>query len=258
MLKPTTHMGIEFDPTKDSNFISYLDTNNLYGWAMSKQLPTSGFEWMTDDELDNWKHLSCFLEVDLEYPEDLHDLHNDYPLATECVRIGNVEKLIPNLNNKTNYVVHYENLKLYTSLGLNIQRLIKVLNSKNIWLQEYINLNTKLRIEAKQSGNNFEVDFFKLMNTSVFGKTLKNIKNMVDIRLISSDNVAQKLTAKPNFYHCTIFNENLIAVYMKKTNLYFNKPVYPGMSILDLSKSLMYDFHYNYNKTNMVITQNCS
>ena len=75
------YMGTEFDPTQDSKFISYLDANNLYDWAMSKQLPMSGFEWMTDDELDDWKHLNCFLEVVLEYPEDLHDLHNDYPLA---------------------------------------------------------------------------------------------------------------------------------------------------------------------------------
>ena len=97
-------METQFDPTKDSNFFSYLDANNVYGWAMSKQLPTSGFEWMTDDELDDWKHLSCILEVDLEYPEDLHDIHNDYPLAPECVKIGNVEKLISNLKNKTNYV----------------------------------------------------------------------------------------------------------------------------------------------------------
>ena len=81
-----------------------------------KTIPTSGFELMTDDELDDWKHLSCFLEVDLEYPEDLHNLHNDYPLAPKRVKIGNVEKLIRNLNNKTNYVVHYENLKLYESL----------------------------------------------------------------------------------------------------------------------------------------------
>ena len=114
------YMGVEFDPTKDSKFISYFDANNLYGWALSKQLPTSGFDWMTDDELDDWKHLSCFLEVDLEYPEDLHDLHNDYPLAPERVKIGNIEKLISNLNHKTNYVVHYENLKLYDSLDLNI------------------------------------------------------------------------------------------------------------------------------------------
>ena len=77
-----------------------------------KKLPTSRFKWMTDDELDDWKHLSCILEVDLEYPEDLRDLHNDYPLTPERIKIGNVEKLIPNLNNKTNYVVHYENFEI--------------------------------------------------------------------------------------------------------------------------------------------------
>ena len=98
-------METEFDPAEKSKFIQYLDANNLYGWAMSKQLPTSGFKWMTDNQLDDWKHLSCFLEVDLEYPEDLHDLHNDYPLAPERIRIKNVQKLIPNLNNQTNYVV---------------------------------------------------------------------------------------------------------------------------------------------------------
>ena len=87
------------------------------------------------------------------------------------------------------------------------------------------------------------------MNNSVFGKTLENIRNMVDIRLISSDKVAQKLAAKPNFDRCKIFDEHLIAFHMKKTKLYFNKPVYHGMSILDLSKSLMYDFQCNYIKT---------
>ena len=87
------------------------------------------------------------------------------------------------------------------------------------------------------------------MNNSVFGKTLENIRNRVDIRLISLNKIAQKLAAKPNYDLCTIFNENLIAVHMKKTKLYINKPVYLGMGILDLSKSFMYDFHYNYMKT---------
>ena len=81
------YMGTEFDPTKDSKFISYLDNNNLYGWAMSKQLARSLFKWMTDNELDDWKHLGCFLGVDLEYLEDVLDLHNEYPLAPERVKI---------------------------------------------------------------------------------------------------------------------------------------------------------------------------
>ena len=117
---------------------------------------------MTDDELDDWKHLSCLLEVDLEYPEDLRDLHNDYPRAPERIKIGNVEKLITNLNNKTNYVVHCENLKLYESLGLKIIKIHRGIKFKeSAWLEQYINLNTKLRTKTKQSGNNFEVDFFQ-------------------------------------------------------------------------------------------------
>ena len=154
------YMRTEFDPAEESKLISYLDANNLYGWAISKQLPTYGLEWMTDVELDDRKHLSCILKVDLEYPEDLHDLHNDYPLAPERVIIGDVEKLIPNLNNKTNYVVHYENLILYESLGWNITKIHRGIKfEESALLEEYINLNTKLRIEAKQSGNTFEVDF---------------------------------------------------------------------------------------------------
>ena len=117
---------------------------------------------MTDDELDDWKHLSCFLEVDLEYSKDLHNLHKDYPLAPERIKIRIVEKLIPNLNNKTNYVVHYENLKLYESLGLKITKIhIGIKFKESTWLEEYINLNTRLRIEAKQRGNNVEVNFFQ-------------------------------------------------------------------------------------------------
>ena len=130
------YMGTEFDPAEESKFISYLDANNLYGWAMSKQLPTFGFKWMIDDELDDWKHLSCFLEVDLEYPEDLHDHHNDYPLALEHIKIRNVAKLIPNLNNKINYDVHYENLKLYESLGIKITKIHRFITfQESAWLE---------------------------------------------------------------------------------------------------------------------------
>ena len=193
----------------------------------------------------------CIIEVDLEYPEQLHDLHNDYP--PERVKIGNVEKLIQNLNNKTHYVEHYENLKLYESLGFKITKIHRGIKfEESAWLAEYINQNTKLRIEAEQSGNDFAVNFFKLMNNSALGKTLENIRNRVDIQLISSDKVAKKLEAKPNYVRCMIVDENLIAVHIKRTKLYFNKPVSLGMSILVLNKSLIYDFHffhYNYIKT---------
>ena len=134
--------------------------------------------------------------------------------------------------------MQYEQLKLYESLGLKITKIHRCIKlEESAWPEEYINLTTKLRIEARLSGNNFEVDFFKLMNNSIFGKTLENIRNRVDIRLISSDKVAQKLAAKPSYDRCTIFDENLIAFHMKKTKICFNKQVYLSMSILYLSKS---------------------
>ena len=125
----------------------------------------------------------------------------------------------------------------------NIHRGIKFEESQ--WLEKYIVFNTELRTAV---ANEFEKDFFKLMNNSVFGKTMENIRNRVDIKLVNTKKQAEKLSAKPNFNHCNIFSEDLVAIHVKKTKLVFNKPVYLGMCILDLSKTLMYDFHYNYIK----------
>ena len=100
------YMNEMYDPSTESTYIQYLGANNLYGWAMSKPLPTHGFEWMNESELENWKSIPCILEVDLDYPESLHDMHSDYPLAPERMILNKMEKLAPNLNNKKNYVVH--------------------------------------------------------------------------------------------------------------------------------------------------------
>ena len=240
------YMGKSFKDIEPSKYITYLDANNLYGRAMSKPLPTHGFKWMKVSELETWEKHSCILEVDLEYPKSLHDLHSDYPLAPEQIEVNKVLKLIPNLGDKKKYILHYENLKQYLSLRLkliNIRRGIKF--EENQWLEKYIALNTDLRTVAK---NEFEKDFSKLMNNSAFGKTMENIRNRVDIKLVNNKKQAEKLSAKPNFNHCNIFSEDLAAIHMKKTKLVFNKPVYLGMCILDLSKTLMYDFHYNYIK----------
>jgi len=234
-------MGESFDKRKPSSFITYLDANNFYGWAMSKPLPTHGFEWMTEQELDNWRSIPCILEVDLEYPKELHDLHNDYPLAPESLKLGVVDKLIPNLSDKHHYAVHYENLKLYDSLGLKVSRVHRGIQFKESdWIKKYIDLNISLRTKAS---NDFVKDFYKLMNNSVFGKTMENIENRVDVRLVTNERDAIKLASKPNYDSRTIFDENLIAMHTKRTKLVYNKLIYLGMCILDLSKTLMYDFH---------------
>ena len=250
------YMGNRFNKNKLSKYLMYLDANNLYGCAMSEKLPVHSFKWLSSGEMEKlfnnrvvqiWEKTPCILEVDLEYPENLHDLHNDYPFCPERVECKNgVEKLIPNLRNKTKYVIHYKNLIQCLKAGIKLKKIhrgIKFIESE--WMKPYIEMNTNLRTKAK---NNFEKDFFKLMNNSVFGKTMENIRNRVNVKLVNTEERLKKLSAKPNYKSCKIFNENLISVHMKKTSLTMNKPVYLGMCILDLSKTIMYDFHYNYIK----------
>lgn len=266
----------EYYENKPSKYIMYLDANNLYGWAMSQYLPTGGFKWMTQKQIDNidlakYKEDSkngLILEVDLKYPQDLHNFHNDYPLAPEKVKVtdsmlsnyskriadkynistGLVYKLIPTLSNKEKYVLHYRNLQLYIDLGLKVSKVHRVLEfNQSPWLKQYIAFNTEKRKNAK---NAFEKEFFKLMNNSVFGKTMENIRKRVDVRLVTDEKKLLKLTSKPTYVSCKIFNENLVAVHKIKETITLNRPAYVGMSILDLSKTLMYDFHYKYIKKN--------
>ena len=266
----------EYDDKAPSKYIMYLDANNLYGWAMSQYLPTGGFRWMTQKQIDKtnlalYKEDSkkgLIIEVDLEYPKELHDLHNDYPLAAEKIKVekemlskyckkisdeykistGLVYKLIPTLSNKEKYVLHYRNLQLYLDLGLKVSKVHRVLEfDQSPWLKQYIDYNTEKRKNAK---NDFEKDFFKLMNNSVFGKTMENIRKRVDVRLVTDEKKLLKLTSKPTYVSSKIFNENLVAVHKIKETLTLNRPAYVGMSILDLSKTLMYKFHYKYIKRN--------
>ena len=250
----------DYNPDEESTYIQYLDANNLYGWAMSQQLPTHGFSWMRNltkervmDILDKANHSMSNLgkrgyifEVDLEYPKKLWGQHNDYPLAPEKMIVNGVEKLICHFKPRKNYVVHYRNLRQYLEMGMRITAVHRGISFyQSSWMEPYIRKNTELR---KTAANSFEKDFFKLMNNSVFGKTIENIRKRQNIFLIDDRKKAAKLTSRPNFDRATIFDRNLIAVHMKRTEVYFNKPVYVGQAILDLSKTLMFDFHYNYIK----------
>ena len=200
----------------------------------------------------------------MEYPPELHHLHNDDPLAPEKMvvkpevlsdysreileregmTIGKVEKLIPNLRDKEEHVLHYRNLQLYLSLGLKLKKIHRALKfSQSNWLEPYIAFNTKKRAGAK---NAFEKDFFKLMNNSVFGKTMENLRKRSNIQFVTDSRKMERLATRPTYVSHKIFHENLVAVNSKQTKLRLNKPSYVGMVILELSKTLMYDFHYNY------------
>ena len=145
------YMDDKFNLSEPSKYIQYLDANNLYGVAMSMKLPTCGFKWMNDEELIAWRKIPCILEVDLEYPNELHDLHNDYPLAPERIMCENrVEKLIPNLRNKEKYVIHHKNLKQYLDLGLRLTHIYRGIKfEESEWLKPYIDKNTELRAKKR-------------------------------------------------------------------------------------------------------------
>ena len=232
---------------------------------MTQDLPINGFRWISNKEFNLAKlpeGKGLILEVDLEYPKELHDMHNDFPLAPEKMEIRNhmlsdyckqfnlkvegVTKLIPNLQPKKNYVLHYKNLKQYIELGLKVTKVHRVLEfNQSPWLKKYIDFNTEKRKVAKSE---FEKNFFKLMNNSVFGKTIENLRKRVNVSLITNPKKLLKHSSKPSFVSSKIFNENLVAVQKIKESLTLNCPAFVGMAILDLSKTLMYNMHYNYIK----------
>ena len=152
------------------------------------------------------------------------------------MKIGREGKLLPNPKDKKEYVALDQALKFKM-----VHQVIEFQHSK--WMKAYIMLNTRLRIAAK---NGFEKDFYKLMNNSVFGKTMENIRNHNNMKLVTSDNKYLKHVMKPNFKGGHPFSKHLFAVEMGKTEITMNKPVYLGQAILDLSKTLMYEFHYDY------------
>jgi hypothetical protein len=158
----------------------------------------------------------------------------------------NTSKLVCSLSDKRNYVIHIKNLQLYISLGLKIKKVHKVLSfSQKAWLKPYIDFNTNQRKYAK---NDFEKDFYKLMNNSVFGKTMENVRNRINFELVCNESRLLKLAGREQYQGHILFGtdeDHIAGVSMAKTNIVLDKPIYVGMSILDLSKTLMYNFHYN-------------
>ena len=219
---------------------------------MIQKLPTGEFYWVDPsqfipDNIDfyaNCENEGCLLEEDVRYPKELYDLHNDHPFMREKMKINGVEKLVPNLNDKKNYVVHIKALNQALKHGLILEKVHRVIEfNQSALLKPYIDFNTQLRTQTE---NYFEKDFFKLMNNSVFGKTMENIRKHKDIRLITSREPYLKTVMKPNFKSSICFSENLMSCEMGKTKVTLNKSVYLGQAILDLSKLVMYEFHYDY------------
>ncbi|XP_018406268.1 PREDICTED: uncharacterized protein LOC108782483 [Cyphomyrmex costatus] len=244
-----------YDPSEPSSYLMYYDVNNLYGWAMCQPLPYADFAWVDDAQNFDYTAVALdsptgyILEVDLEYPRRLHDAHADLPFyPTRAKPPGKRDyKLLATVSDKQRYVVHYRNLQQCTRHGLCVTKIYRVLRfAQSAWLRDYIELNTQFRTRAK---NDFEKNLYKLMNNAVFGKTMENVRERVDVKLETTWEGrygAEALIAKPNFHSRSVFAENLIAVELRKLEMKFGKPIYVGMYILDISKTCLYEFHHEY------------
>ena len=209
-----------YNNNEESSDIQYLDANNLYGWAMSTKLPVNGFKWTNTSDTSalahndktaeptagssslerSGKHVineefiknynendkkGYIFEVDVKYPKKLYELHSDLSFLLERMEVNKCKKLVCNLFNKKRYVAHINTLKQALNHGLKFKKMHRVIEfNQEAWLKPYIDMNTELR---KLARNDFEKDLFKLMNNSVFGKTMENIRKHRDIKLVTTD-----------------------------------------------------------------------
>ena len=261
------YLGLDHDEEKPTNYIMYYDAVNLYGWALSQKLPYDELEFLTDIPRSDGSSMSVceasfhelikyledqnygdILEVDLHYPMELHDAHNEFPLAPvkAVTPESNTEKLLLTLHDKEKYVVHYRALLKYTELGLKITKIHRVIRFREkAFMADYINTNSELR---RMTNSKSEKNTYKLMNNSNYGKTLENVRKRQDIELITDAKRLAKVIKQVTFKSRTIFSDNLVAVHKLKREILFDKPIYIGLAVLDLSKTLMYDVHYNVMK----------
>ena len=256
---------------KNPNYLWYTDANNLYGCGMSEKLPYKNFKWEEISESNNIDDylnkcnddIGMVFKVDLEYDdetkfklrkfppmplsrkieeEELSDYSRDF-LKDNNIKLGNVEKLILDLYDKKEYIVHYDILKYYISLGIKVTKIHSIISfNHKAWLKPYIDFNTEMRTKTD---NDFEKDFWKLMNNSFYGKTMENISNRCMVELTNKPEDLRRLASRDNLKDIIDFNDNFKAVLLNYKSMYFNKPIYLGMCVLDYSKLVMYKFYYD-------------
>ncbi|KAJ8677591.1 hypothetical protein QAD02_013378 [Eretmocerus hayati] len=254
----------QYDSSKPPSYIISWDQNNLYGWGLSQPLPYAGFTWIENvadfdvRSIPDDGPYGYFVETNIKYPVELHELHSDYPFCPERLvppnSVSKNEKLLATFLDKNRYVLHFRNLKQILEHKLEVE-ILRVLQFKQKpWLASYIEKNTKLRQAAVSP---FEANTYKLLSNSIFGKSLENVRRRTDCRLInhwSGRFGLESLISLPNFNKLSVFDENLACVHLNHSVICLNKPIFIGITTLDVTKTLMYDFYYNclevYKKSN--------
>jgi hypothetical protein len=249
--------------------ILYTDANNLYGWAMCRDLPHDNFQWIPEDTIESYTRspetipCNCTLEVDFETPQELHDYFNEYPppetmaitedmispKSRDMLGTGKFiegRKLCGTLLAKNGYVVHAEMLIRLIAQGHTVTKVHRGVSYRaSPWMKSYIELNTRLRAKCT---TNFEKDFYKLMNNSVFGKTMEDVRKYSNFKLVRTAQY-QKYSKRADFKRSIKFGEHLSGIIRRQTEARLNKPMYVGQAVLDLSKLLMNQLHYDVMKT---------
>ena len=272
-------MGIDYDANKTRVEIPYLDICNLYGFSMSQSLPVDGFRWLAEEKIDeitpnnlpsdDGEH-GWILEVDLDYCEDLHELHSDLPLAPEHMSVPpamwsrhahklfaaqqreppnakkETVKLLTHLGPRKNYVVHHVALAFYLRQGMKLEKIHRVLTFKQSpFMRTYIDFCTSQRQVATSDFMSF---FWKSNINSIYGKLLQDESKKSNFKLVTDKQKFINETSKPNFKSLTIYTESLAGIEMKRPVIMLNKPYAVGMTVLELSKKHLYSFHYLYVK----------
>lgn len=251
------YMGDDYDDSKPDNYLIQLDVNHLHESAMMECLPMSGFEWMTTDIKFNISSIpddnpeGYFLEVDLECHASIHDNHADYPMCPERKTPpgSKFSKLMLTLENKSKYIIHYRNLKQAIKYGVVLKKIHRVLKfHQSRWMKPYIQSNLK---RHETTTNPFEKNIFKILNTAVYMKTIDNARKHIDVKLCSEwqgKNGAKSLVGSPFFKSSSILGESWAQIELFKTVSVLIVPISIGVAIQDISKYLLYDFHYGYMK----------
>ena len=261
-------MGDRYVRSDENKKILYIDANNLYGHSMSQHLPYDGIKFDKSIKLEDILNtpddsdIGYFVEADLIYPDNIKqktkncpfapvnkkinpDDFNDYMKEIKPDNYVQSSKLICDWSDKKNYLIHYRMLKFYVRHGMIVNKFHDIISFKQSrWLEKYINFNTQKRNKAK---NDFEKDFYKLLNNAFYGKTMENVRNRLKIKFIKKDNYRNKIESqsKLNFNGIHKSYENCDSYTIKQNEVLMDKPIYLGFSVLELSKILMYETYYD-------------